>query len=88
MPNEEGLLTLEEAHDVVLASATAEGRCPYCGRRHDDDNDKLFKTLREEVATANTERDEAKKDLQEAQDSNVLYAAEVDRLTALVKEAG
>lgn len=80
--------TLEDAVVALQANATAEGRCPQCGRRHDDDNDLLFKNLRDELATARAEHGDAVKELQAAQDSNALYEAEVASLRQKLQEAG
>ena len=48
--------------------AVAEGRCPYCGRRNEDDEHKLFKELREGIANANTQRDRAEQRLEKTKE--------------------
>jgi chromosome segregation ATPase len=45
--------TLEEAYGHLQDTATNAGRCPSCGRRHSDDEAKLFADMRDELATAN-----------------------------------
>lgn len=79
---------LEEAKALVLADATAEGRCSQCGRRSDSDEAKLFDSLRSDLAEARQERDDARRDLQAATDSNSLYEAEVASLKQQLAEVG
>jgi phage shock protein A len=43
-------LTAAELQDLAVRN----GRCPYCGRRAEDDEDKLFKELRENAASASS----------------------------------
>jgi len=79
---------VEQAQAAVLANATAEGRCPHCGRRHDSDEGRLFDELRSEVAAVREERDGLRKEAENLRDSNALYAAEVERYKQQLAEAG
>lgn len=83
---EEETFTLEQAYAVVLGNATAEGRCPHCGRRHDDDHEKTFTALREEVAAVRTERDEVSQRAIKLEDQNLQLTGEVGQLIARLKE--
>jgi DNA repair exonuclease SbcCD ATPase subunit len=87
-PPVEGLVSVEAARAMILDAATAEGRCPECGRRHDSEEAELFDRLRTELADARQERDDARRDLEAAQDSNALYEAENASLKRKLVEAG
>lgn len=80
-------VTLKEAMTELQARATSEGRCPQCGRRHDDSEAALFDELRSELASARTERDEAVAEAKVLQDSNVLFESEVTALKQKLAEA-
>lgn len=43
--------------DELQTLAVKNGRCPHCGRRAEDDEDRLFKQLREDAAAANGRAD-------------------------------
>jgi chromosome segregation ATPase len=49
--------TLDEAYVHLQEIATNAGRCPHCGRRHSDDEAKLFDDLRDQAAKANDRAD-------------------------------
>jgi hypothetical protein len=53
----------DDTRDLTVAElqvlAVQNGRCPHCGRRAEDDEDRLFKELREQAASALSRADKA-----------------------------
>lgn len=76
--SEEATYTIDELHRVTVPA----GRCPHCGRPSEASEAKVFAQLREQAASANSERDEATGQARELEEERNLLAAQLNELRA------